>query len=183
VADVTPSYAGLPLFVWQKIESELRNRRIDYRIIYLVRDPVARIVSAQAMNTKNGIGSLSPEALRSAVLERAFSWQCQVRTRYELTLSNLESVFPEDKLFVGFNELLQSAEQHRRLQDFLGFDISYFDRQERIRVSGVRVQLDRQTSTEVVSFYASTYRSMRERYPFLPSLWPGYELLDLASNA
>jgi hypothetical protein len=135
------------------------------------------------MNTKNGIGSLGPEALRSAVLERAISWPCQVRTRYELTLSNLESVFPEDKLFVGFNELLQSAEQHRRLQDFLGFDISYFDLQERINVSGVRVQLDRQTATEVVSFYASTYRSMRERYPFLPSLWPGYELLDRASIA
>ena len=183
VADVTPAYSGLPLFAWRKIASELSTRQIDYRIVYFLRDPVDRIVSAINAGfggkvTESEKEAAGGEKLRSIARERAASWYYQARTRYELTLANLENAFPEDRLFVGFNELIQSADQLGQLQDFLGFDLSYFDLQEKVNVRGKALHLDFETKKEIANFYSPTYLAMLERYPFLPSVWPGYELLN-----
>lgn len=135
VADITPSYSGLPLFAMKQIAEGLQSRSIDYRVIYLIRDPLSRISSAIQMNLqRTRPGDLAREEVRrelnaeEMVLHYATSWQNQFRTRYELTLSNLEQAFDLERIFVGFFEQIRTGETASSLEGFLGIS---FDRAHR----------------------------------------------------
>jgi hypothetical protein len=184
VADITPAYSGLPVFVWRNILDQLQKQQIEYRVVYLLRDPVLRITSALNMNARrNNLrgfvrGVSGVDQFSSIAREVAASWHFQSRTRYELTLQNLDSVFPPDKVFVGFQELISSAQQHQQLQDFLGFSIRHFDYQTRPQTDEGYMHLNRETASAVASSYVSTYIAMRDRYSFAEDIWSGYQFLE-----
>lgn len=184
VADITPAYSGLPLFVMNQIAFELESRGIDYRVVLLTRDPLARIRSAIAMNLKR----LGPEKPISEGVERrgtfddivlryAESWQSQFRTRYELTLSNLEAAFNPNQILVGFSEQLRTGETTSRLEEFLG--VSFDSRQRDVRVNqGTQAApWPSDLSERVARLYSPTYVAFESRFPHLRNLWAGFQYL------
>jgi len=183
VADITPAYSGLPVFVWRTILNQLEKHQIDYRVVYLLRDPVLRITSAMNMWARSDLlqgfvrGISGVERFSSIGREVSATWAYQARTRYEMTLQNLDSVFPPDKVFVGFQELMSSSSQHHRLQDFLGFGIQHFDYQATPQTDETYTYFDRETASAVASSYVSTYTAMRDRYPFVEDIWSGFQFL------
>lgn len=84
--------------------------------MFLMRDPVARVTSHLNMELRmnpsaivNGLDF--SEGADSNATAFARSWRAVYRTRYELTLNNLETVFPPEKVFIGFMERISSPSQ------------------------------------------------------------------------
>lgn len=176
VADITPAYSGLPLFVWREIVNELDKRDIEYRVLFSMRDPVSRITSALHHDIRQGKLRLGTD-LDAIAIAIASSWAYQFRTRYELTLANLESAFPKEKIFVMFTEKIATDErQHLALQQFLGMSLDHFDRTG--GTMGAKYNpLEVETQMALARLFQPTYLDLLKRYPFLSEIWPGLRFL------
>lgn len=194
VADITPAYAGLPRGVFRLIRKELELRRMDYRVIYFMRDPVARIVSAFNMRLRKGqvkragqevllpqmkakITVESPvqsEDFAEEIIRYGRSWHCQCRTRYEITVTNLREVFPPDRLFFGFNESISDSLQIEGLSKFLNLPVSLFNPAQVVHRGGRlgRYHLpSADVRDELHLLYQSTYEEILEEFPEVSQLW------------
>lgn len=181
--DLTPAYAGIPLFVWRDIRNELEENDIDYRIMFLMRDPVARVTSHLNMELRmnpsaivNGLDF--SEGADSNATAFARSWRAVYRTRYELTLNNLETVFPPEKVFIGFMERISSPSQVQELIKVLGFDLPNLDPSRRVNSSRTPNELSKHNQEAIANFYATTYREIRHRFPEVANFWPGFRFLE-----
>ncbi len=178
VADITPSYAGLPLFVMEELADGLHRAKIDYRVVYLMRDPVARIVSAFAHRTGKGRVVLSPGFSQDdALLAYARSWTCQLRSRYELTIANLQRAFDPKRLFVGFQEKIESRDQETSLTEFLELPLGIFDSEHRVHTRRVEVDFSEEALAGVAKVYQQTYLSTLDRFPEVEDMWSGFRYL------
>jgi hypothetical protein len=184
-ADITPAYAGLPGFVFSQIATGLDKRRIDYRVVFLMRDPLSRVLSAWKMvERKSGRSGRSrtppsaPYELNASLLRFAESWGCQIRTRYELTLRNIEATFDPHRVFVGFQESIGEEHQLVRLANFLGLERRDFDPTNRVNAGTKIPPLTVETKSRIVELYRPTYNQLGERYPQLFNLWEGFRFLD-----
>ena len=190
VADITPAYAGLPRGVFRLIRKELELRRVDYRVIYFMRDPVARIVSAfnlrlrllskqegllTKMKAKISVESpVHSEDFAEEIIRFGRSWGCQFRTRYEITVANLREVFPPDRLFFGFNESISDPLQIEGLSKFLNLPVSLFN-PARVENGGGGLGRYHLPSADVRDqlrlMYQSTYEGILEAFPEVSQLW------------
>lgn len=194
VADITPAYAGLPRGIFRTIMQELELRGVDYRVIYFMREPVSRIVSAfnmrmqekgtlpgrllskmQRMGSGPGHFVQGDGHFADQILEYGSSWECQFRTRYEITVANLMEVFPPQRLFFGFTESLSDSHQIEGLSKFLGLPVSLFNPGQRVgdRLSRGRPYLlpPLDVRDELRLLYRSTYKEIQEKFPEVRPLW------------
>jgi hypothetical protein len=183
-ADITPAYSGLPLVAWRTIFSGLLSRDIDFRVVYFLRDPVDRICSALNMEIRRrrlyeGLTDCElSKTFNDLAFEFAVSWACQFRTRYELTLVNLELVFPRERLFVGTYEKIGDPQQLKALTDFLSFDTGRFDVSERPASHASYQKFDLENKKQIARAYQPTYEALGNKYPFLRSLWQGFGFIS-----
>lgn len=176
VSDITPAYSGLPLYVWRKIARELHERKIEFRVVFSMRDPVSRIKSALHHDLRRGKIRIGTN-LDAIAIAMAGSWAYQYRTRYELTLSNLEAAFPKENIQIMFMEMIQTDEnQHLELQRSLGRNLGYFDR-ARARNEARYEPFELETQMAIARLFQPTYVDLENRYPFLSEVWPGLSLL------
>jgi hypothetical protein len=183
-ADITPAYAGLPGFVFSQIGSGLDKRRIDYRVVFLMRDPLSRVLSAWKMverksdrSGRSRTPALAPYEVNASLLRFAGSWGCQIRTRYELTLRNIEAAFDPRRVFVGFQESIGEEHQLVRLANFLGLERRDFDSSDRVNVGTKIPPFTVETKRQIVEMYRPAYHQLGERYPQLFNLWEGFRFL------
>lgn len=184
-ADITPAYSGLTPSTFKQIRAGLEKYEIEYRIVLLLRDPIERILSAVGMNLDkiNKSGQSSREevypylSLSDTVKTYAKSWSCQFRTRYDLTLSNLEIAFPTDKIFVGFQEKIGSSNQLKDLENFLEVIPGSFSPHDRPNSGSRKIDADPIVRSEIAHLYRSTYRAMGNRFPTTQKLWGGFQYL------
>lgn len=182
VADLTPSYSGLPYGAFARIKAGFDEFGIDYRVVFLMRDPVERIDSAVRMNLERiqRLGIAQSEGVRRrdqiAATYRDYgnSWHCHLRTRYEMTLSNLERVFPAERLYVGMAETLLNDENIDLLAAFLGINPSSVSTRK-ARVGAVESLLTREIRQELVNQFRDTYISVEKKYPVVRQIWGGFE--------
>lgn len=179
-ADITPAYAGLPRGVFAYIRRQLQLREVDYRIIYFMRDPVARIVSAfnyllQTRTLEKFVKSpLRDEGSAEKFIRYATSTHCQLRTRYEITVANLSEVFPSDRLFFGFNESISDSSQIEGLSDFLNLPVALFNPARAVLVgrdAGPYHLPSAEIRDELRLLYRSTYEGIQEKFPEVSRLW------------
>ena len=180
-ADITPAYAGLSRFVLNNIAQELKVRAIEYRIVYLLRDPVERVISA--INFKIKRAGTRDDPKRSTYLSPEFlikyarSWPCQMRTRYELTLDNLHSAFPYENVFVGLQERISDRKQQEGLAAHLGYPADEIDSEEKWNVGTSFLVVSEKSKEAIAQIYEKTYVEIATHKPEVKSLWPNYQYL------
>ncbi len=108
--EITPSYSVLPADAF----AEIRHLHPNTRVIFLMRDPVARFQS--------GLGHDLARGRRAG-----FDWAITAprhaeRTRYDRTIVNLLAAFSRDEVFFGFYETLFADSTMRNLCRFLGLE-------------------------------------------------------------
>lgn len=121
--DITPLYAGLPGSVLAQIRDGFAARGIDVRVLFLMRDPVSRCISAAQMSRRKGDldeGVPTEGSLDDAVLAYAQAPQERLRADYRRTVETLRDTFPEDALYFGFYETMFGAEAVAALSRFAG---------------------------------------------------------------
>lgn len=182
-ADITPSYAGLSAERFAFIRQGFEARGIPVRVIFLMRDPVERIWSAVRMNYREHAARRPNAALLKtppeAVLLRSHTNPPHAaRTRYDLTIANLERAFAPEEIHYEFYERLFTQEAVARICGFLGIDPVPADFDRRLNASP-RSSLSEQAMRTVTRSYREVYDTLGDRFGVetLAGLWPSMRLL------
>jgi hypothetical protein len=120
VGEITPAYALLG----PETYAEMAALGSDVRFLFVMRDPVGRLLSGVRMNQRKDAGREGEPPGRLA--ERFEAALCDpqhpsmLRSRYDLTLTRLDAAVPRERICCFFYESLFRQEEMDRLTDFLG---------------------------------------------------------------
>jgi hypothetical protein len=174
-ADITPAYAELSAYRLAMIRTGFDARGVRPTAVYLLRDPVERVWSANRMDLRR-MGADAPEPPEVRVAHMYHHPMYEQRTRYDLTMAALEQAFAREDVFYDFYERLFSRETLERLCAFLGIDFHEpdFGRQVNVSPKEGGVALPEETVRTIARHFAPVYAAVQRRFPDvdLVELWP-----------
>jgi hypothetical protein len=177
-ADITPSYAELSRERLAFVRDGFERRGIRVVAVYLMRDPVERIWSAVRMDRQRA-GEVEAGAAEGYVPHAATRPMYADRTRYDLTMANLDAVFGAE-VFYGFYERLFERSTLVDLCAFLGLDFHEPDVDRHVNVSPKsEAALPDDAVRSVARQFPEVYAAVASRFPDLDlaALWPSARLL------
>lgn len=183
VGDITPTYAALEPDILDKIKTQLEQRGFQVKIVFLMRDPIERCWSQLRMNRRFQLDKDPSIHLPNEYkqLENKFSSKgFELRTTYEKTIQNYESVFPAEDIFYTQYELLFQAETLLKLKNFLEIDDFEPDVNYKVCVSKKTKQLqnlDDQLAQKIFNHYRETYLFCQQRFN-IKEIWSGWKYAD-----
>ena len=140
----------------------------DVKVVFLMRDPVARIWSSMRMrnvNQKNPGNDLVTEDMLLTDFEvDARKPYFAKRTDYVATIQALEAVFEPGQIHYEFYERLFSPQAISNLSDFLGVQITDYDFDKRVNVSKP-INLSKDKIAFARKAYAPIYQGCYEKFP------------------
>jgi hypothetical protein len=173
--DITPSYAALPVHVLAYVKSSLEANGFRVRVIFLMRDPVARCISANRMYSSPRLLNHPGDAdLEAELLEKKYQQvRFRIRTRYDLTIANLEQVFAPEELYFGFYEELFSDKALSEICSFLELPFRRGNYDQVVHGTAVKSELPEATKTLVRNYYSGVYDFVLNRFGTdrIKSLW------------
>jgi len=162
--DMTPSYSNLPEGALNLIKEELFARGIILKVIFLMRDPFERCLSALRHNLRKSDIEIT-EKKEINRLKLAYKTENFIsKTRYENTITTLEKVFTTDQIFYAFYEEIFSSNEILRLCSFLNLQYTVPDFEKRVNVSRTETLIPDELKFEIVNFYNSTYEYMFSKF-------------------
>ena len=115
--EFTPSYCVLNDTHFRHIKEFMEQQGFMVKIIYILRDPVDRIISQYAMEKHMGIVNK-----KQTVEEYITATPVEMRSFYKQSLGNLQKVFHKEQVWIGFYETLFRQDTIDTLTDWLGLD-------------------------------------------------------------
>lgn len=181
VGDITPSYSMLDRNAFSHIKSGLESRGFDVKVVFLMRDPLERIWSMIRMERrikkeKNlEINANEEENLRHSYLLP----HVKLRTTYNRTITELESVFEKENIYYGFYENLFSQEEFFSLQKFLDIGLKQPDFDFKTNVSPKNESVSYGLQKAIVNEYRAVYEELSKKSNGLTKkIWNGYDYLN-----
>lgn len=174
--DITPSYCALPASAFRHVREELERRDLTPRVVFLMRDPVERCLSALRMYLRRAGTHIDAET-ETQELSKAFeSEHYGIRTRYDHTIRNLEAAFAPEQLHFALYEEFFSEAEIRRLTDFLGIEYVAPELDRRFNESRRDAPVDAVLARRIRSHFADVYEFVAERFEHdrLARTWPHY---------
>ena len=179
VGDITPSYAALPESAFRWLREGLTARGFTVRVLFIMRDPVDRVCSSVRFGRKRSKHA-SKKSLSEEVNERYSTKAQRLRTEYQHTIRNLESVFSSEELHFAFYESLFSATSIMQVMRFL--DLTYYEPDFEVRVNASQEDevVPDVILKDVANYYTDTYMFVAQRYgaEAVRRLWPSYSMLE-----
>ncbi|MCW9088640.1 MAG: sulfotransferase [Gammaproteobacteria bacterium] len=174
--DITPSYAGLPVEALVKIKKELEDRGFAVKVLFIMRDPVERCISSMRMTRRNAANTPENDEVED-LIENYKTPIYKIRTQYEKTIRNIETVFDSHDVHYEFYERLFDPGSIRGITDFLSIDYIEPDFGRKVNVSRTNNLIDDDVKREVFDYYRPTFEFVAERFgrDFIQGLWPSYE--------
>lgn len=111
--EITPSYSMLNKDAFKKIKDEFPN----IKIIFLLRDPIERHISAYKMECKLLNKEIDFES--DSFMNSLKSSNFLERTNYKKTITTIESIFDKEDIFYNFFENMFNDKETKKLCDFL----------------------------------------------------------------
>lgn len=172
--DLTPAYAGLSAARFASIRAELAGRGIGLHVVFLLRDPVERIWSAERMYHRNHPAEEQVETVEARLLRTYDHPFHEMRTRYQQTLAVLDEVFAPDEVTVELYERLFVPETLARLCGRIGIDPPDADLDHRVNSSPKSAELTPDTAARVARHYADVYDAVAARLgaDLVAEAWP-----------
>ena len=148
---------------------------IPVRPVFLMRDPIERVISSQRMKLRKR-GKLSPseevESLRSLVkkLPKRFS----IRSNYVHTLNVLQESFGLENCFINFYETLFTTQVYSQLCGFLNIDYEEPNWGQKINVSTTDTQIPEDILEQLGTWQAPNFQAVKNKLPNvnIESIWP-----------
>ncbi|WP_375697888.1 hypothetical protein [Pseudophaeobacter sp. TrK17] len=171
--DFTPSYSGLAAKDFALIRSRLEAAGFAVKVIFLMRDPVARNWSSLRM--RRAMAQAQGEQISDQQLLARFkpfyeSAESLSRTRYDLTVERLKETFDCHQLYFGFYENMFEEPSLASLINVLGIARTDLDVDQKVNVSN-RLELPHELAAECRSFYSGVYDYCRSEFPVSQTLW------------
>ena len=173
--DITPSYSALSPLTLQEILANFEQREISVRPVFLMRDPIERIISSQRMQLRkqNQLNhDAEVNALRQLCMERPE--RVNLRSDYGHTLMALSQVFDPSACFIDLYERLFTPESWQRLCDVLNVPYEVPDWEQQVNVSRTDTSIPDDVLAELGAWQAPTMAAVRQTmgYLDLAQLWP-----------
>jgi hypothetical protein len=172
--DITPSYAALPEEAYRLVRDQLRLRGVGVKIVFLMREPVSRIYSHLRMLRSRSVERRQSCTEVEDVLKHYGSWEFEVRTRYQDTISNLERVFPAEDILYLFYEELFTDDSIRALCRHLGLAQTPAELSKIVNASPTGAGVPDAAHRRIRDHYQDTYDFVSERFSAerMGRLWP-----------
>lgn len=171
--DITPSYCLLNSRQFRNIRSRLVSEGFLVKVVFIVRDPVARCWSAARMEArergKKG-DVLSEHQVNELFRSLYSSADYALRTKYEATLWSLYDAFSEGEIHIEIFERFFGSGETQPLEDFLGIQVPREILDSRTNVSP-KMSLDQDLAHRCFDFYSETYRECWRQIPDTRALW------------
>lgn len=173
VGDVTPAYALMPV---ERLRALLQVAA-DTRVLYLIRDPLARLWSHVRMIAARTAAASGFERAAHDLVGRITSGDLSGegqgivdRGDYAAIIPKLETVFAGKKLMVQFQEELMTPAGVSRLSDFLGITPASAALEKRVH-EGRALALDEGMKARALVWLRPQYDFVASRFPVLPEAW------------
>lgn len=177
--DISPSYSGLATEHLIEIRRVLETAGFDLRVVFLMRDPVDRCLSAVRMAKRNHGDSIDDESLLAGLYN---SPDFEYRTDYIRTIENLTNVFPAESLFIDFYERLFRPATLERLSHFLQIPCQPEFSRRRFNQAKHHGQISPEILNLVAEHYRDVYAYCFARFPEVSELWPRTRNLGLLGS-
>ena len=173
--DITPSYSALSRSTLQEILANFEQREISVRPVFLMRDPIERIISSQRMQLRkqNQLNhDAEVDALRQLCMERPE--RVNLRSDYGHTLMALSQIFDPSACFIDLYERLFTPESWQRLCDVLNVPYEEPDWEQQVNVSRTDTSIPDDVMAELGAWQAPTMAAVRQSMGHLDlaQLWP-----------
>jgi hypothetical protein len=174
--DITPGYARLSSARLSAVRAAFEERSVRAVSLFLMRDPVQRIWSQVRMQ-KRRRPAQNPGTAEALVAQRYAEPSYAERTRYEVTLANLDASFGAASAYGFYEELFDpatSSQVLRGLSEAAGIEHREPDLDQRFNVSPASAELPEAVVREVARHFAATYEAVGQRFPDrdLERIWP-----------
>ncbi|MBF9059089.1 sulfotransferase family protein [Rhodobacterales bacterium HKCCSP123] len=170
--DITPSYAALPAATLARIRDGFAARGIETRALFAMRDPVARLRSHLLMDQQKGYRDRTGD--EATDMDRFYaSAEAEARMRYDLTLAELEAVFPAEQRFYCLFEDMFTPAGIARFAGFSGVATEPDAGAAPMNARGSgRTAFPSDLECRIARHYAPVYEAVASRLPQIARLWP-----------
>lgn len=180
-ADITPAYALLEANNLKRLRLALEAHQFQVRALFVMRDPLERIWSQVRMHRAKGAAiDQDPYQSDQHGIEDMFRRRYVAkRTRYSVTVQQLEQVFHPKDLQLILYEQMFNDDFSTRLSEWLGKPFEPLQLKERIHSTPKREELTAAIQSEVVNHYSDVYAWAEKRFgAHIRQLWNGYKWLS-----
>ena len=170
--DITPSYALLSADTLKGINTSFQARGIPVKPVFLMRDPIERLVSSQRMKLrKQGLRDAATEV---ATLRKRVTKGRGLRSDYGQTLDALDQAFGLEHCFVGLFETLFTQPTYTELCRFLEIPYQEPAWGEKVNVSATNTVIPDDLLAEMGRQHAEDLQRAQQALPGLDlqRLWP-----------
>jgi len=173
VGEICPQYALLS----EKTLSQMAALGTNARFLFLMRDPVARLISGvrHGIRMSAGENAVTVQSLVDGVaevLDEPSNWAMKM-TAYHETIVRLEQIVPEQNILYCFYETMFDQQQMDRICDFLGVSHHAADLDDRVH-AGARpdVVVPPKKQEEIARSLSHVYQAMRAQFKSdIPAAW------------
>lgn len=175
--DITPSYAALPADMLAMISYGFATRGIETKVIFSMRDPVARLKSHFRMDIQKG-RILEPKDFDAALVEFAKSDEGMARSRYDLTLANIKEAFPKAQTHICLFEELFTPEGVQSLSEFSGVPLATNAGGTKVNARNGTLKLSDGAESKIAQQLTTVYKTVEKEFPQINDLWSSYGWAD-----
>jgi hypothetical protein len=168
--DITPAYAGLHAHTYAQIKTRLESAGFKVKVVFLMRDPVERCMSAIRMRIRKRQSGEVAELLRVAYRSERIS----LRTNYHRTIVEIEKAFDPRDIYYSIYEELFSAVNIEKLSQFCGVPTNLAAGAEMVNAGNDRAPIDFELAKEISDFYSDVYDFCGNRFPQTKLLWKSH---------
>lgn len=173
--EFSPSYCFLAADHFSYIKSFMNQRM---KVIFIMRDPVARFWSQCKMEFQKGRSRGKPFD-PIATFEKQFDHpKFQKRGDYIHTVNNIDKVFGDDEALVLFFEELFEPSAANRICDFIEIDRMAFDTTNNPNEGVPLAKPSPASWRRVQEAYHPIYEYVERRMGYLPQAWSGASRSD-----
>jgi hypothetical protein len=163
--DITPSYAALPKQGYQQIRVMAEKYGFETKVVFIMRDPVERCISANRMSVARKMKAGHKAIDENEALESMYqTLGCQLRTRYDLTIKNVESVFDQRNIYYGFYEDLFNEESLAKLCAFLNIPYVSPNLEQRLNSSSSHGVIQEELIKKIRGYYGLVYDFVGDKF-------------------
>jgi hypothetical protein len=165
--DITPAYAGLGAHTYAQIKTRLESAGFKVKVVFLMRDPVERCMSAIRVQIRKRQRGEVADLLRVAYRSERMS----LRTNYHRTIVEIEKVFDPRDIYFGIYEEMFSVVNIEKLSQFCGVPTNLAAGSEMVNAGTDREPIDFELAKEISNFYSDVYDFCGNRFPQTKLLW------------
>jgi len=182
--DITPSYAALNAEAFSEIRQQILQYGFKAKVIFLMRDPVERCISLSRMILKYAGAEMSTQTESTHLRQHFASPEYAVRTRYDVTIKNVEAVFNPDEIYYAFYEELFKESTIKNLCNYLEIPYIEPDFSHQPNKSRTTNEIPEALKCEIANFYRPVYEHISAKFgeDKIKNIWPSSQLLMTESH-